>query len=351
MPKINEYSGCWTALVTPFKEDLSINWEGFENNLIFQISQGIAGIVPVGTTGESPTLDFEEHSLVITSTRHLVEEDTFVLAGCGSNSTKEALHFVEIAHNIGCHGVLLVDCYYNGPSSLELRENYYREIAQRFPELSIVPYIIPGRTGCALSPEDLAILARDCPNIRAVKEATGDFLRMRITRSLVPEEFYILSGDDDKTLAMMTDREIQAEGVISVISNIAPGAVSQMCEKALAGQIEEAEEIRKALEPLFQVVTVPTIREEEIRGQEFSVQDKFRNPLPIKTMMQGLGIPAGLCRSPLGKMTPQGVQIVRNALKEVWEKNSWVLRPIEEFHRVDISERLEADEIWQSLTF
>lgn len=355
MPRITDFSGCWTAVITPFKksrEKLKINWEGFENNLIFQASQGVTGVVPVGTTGESPILTPKWHNLVIARTWDLVrEDDVSVLQGCGSNSTQEALHYVETVNSIGCDGVLLVDCYYNGPSSLELREHYYREIAERFPDLSIVPYIIPGRTGCALSPEDLAILARDCPNIRAVKEATGDFERMRKTRKLVPEGFQILSGDDDKTLAMMADEGIKASGVISVISNIAPAAVSEMCKKMLEGEREKAEEIREALEPLFGVVTVTVPRTEEIEGEEVSIQDKFRNPLPVKTMMQGLGMPAGPCQSPLGKMTLQGVMIVRDALRKVWENNPWVLLPVKEFYHVDIAARLADDQIWQDLAY
>lgn len=355
MPRIDDFSGCWTAIVTPFREDLSIDWQRLEKNLEFQISQEIMGIVPVGTTGESPTLTPEEHNLVIAKTWQLVVDELGCLAGCGSNSTKEALHYLETAQVIGCDGALLVDPYYNGPSSLEIREKYYREIALQFPDLAIVPYIIPGRTGCALSPEDLAILARDYPNIRAVKEATGDLERMRKTRALVdlvttnPGDFAILSGDDDKTFEMMTDPEIEAVGVISVISNIAPRALNEMCDTILDEEIKKAEEIKDALSPLFRVVTVLCQREEEIEGEKVTVQDKFRNPLPIKTMMQGLGMPAGPCRPPLGKMTLQGVEIVRNALREVWEKNSWVLKPIEEYYGVDVEERIETDEIWQEL--
>lgn len=350
---IGDFLGCWTALVTPFKEDLSIDWQGLEKNIAFQDAREVTGVVPVGTTGESPTLTPEEHNLVIARTWRLTGEEAgvYCLAGCGSNSTREALHYTELANAIGCDGVLLVDPYYNGPSSLEIRENYYREIAKRFPDLSVVPYIIPGRTGCALSPEDLAILARDCSNVRAVKEATGDLERMRKTRSLLPDDFQILSGDDDKTFVMMTDDGILAVGVISVISNIAPVAVSKMCERILNENRKAAEKIRDALSPLFGVVTVLYPREEEINGEKISIRDKFRNPLPIKTMMQGLGLPAGPCRPPLGKMTLQGVEIVRNALREVWEKSPWVLKPIEEFYGVDISERLTSDRIWQSLAY
>lgn len=332
-----------TALVTPFKEDGSINWQGLRKNLEFQMRfPSVDGVVPVGTTGESPTLAPEEHILVISQITHWTEEaGLFVLAGCGSNSTEEAFQYTQVAAEIGCDGALLVDCYYNGPSSLELREEYYRPIAEAFPELTIVPYIIPGRTGCALLPEDLALLAKKYPNISAVKEATGDLERMRKTRELVPERFQIYSGDDDKTFAMMEDPQIRATGVISVISNIAPQAVQRMCEAFSEGEIEEARQIQQALEPLFKLVTV-TIG-----------QNKFRNPLPIKTMMAGLGIPAGPCRRPLGKMVPEGVERVRVTLRKIWENKEtrWVLEPIEAFYGVNISARLADDKIWAELSW
>lgn len=345
-------SGCLTAMVTPFNQDGSIDWEGMKKNIEFQISQGVKGVVPVGTTGESPTLTPEEHSLVFARTVDFVKKRVFVLAGSGSNSTKEALHYTEVAAKVGCDGALLVDCYYNGPSSLELMEEYYSPIAEKFPELAIVPYIIPGRTGCALSAEDLALLAWKYRNLSAVKEATGDLERMRKTRRLVPDDFKIFSGDDDITYTIMTDSEIRASGVISVISNIAPAFVQEMCARILSGYIKEAEEFKKALAPLFKVVTVKKERIEEIPNKgRFSTEDKFRNPLPIKTMMQGLGMPAGPCRQPLGKMTFQAVKEVREALKVVWEKNPEVLKPIEEFYKVSVSDRLADDEIWKELTF
>ncbi len=347
-------SGCLTAIVTPFKSDGSIDWQGLEKNIEFQIAQGVKGIIPVGTTGESPSLTPEEHKFVLARASEFVRGRIFVLAGAGSNSTQEALEYSEAAEKDGCNGILLVDCYYNGPSSLELREEYYRPIAERFKNLVIVPYIIPGRTGCALEPGDLAVLAWQYPNISAVKEARGDFEKMKETRRLVPENFKIISGDDDKTFQTMTDPEIKASGVISVISNIAPGIVQQMSQKILEGKTEEAKRIKEALDPLFKMVTVtgPEIkRVERLGGREVVILDKFRNPVGIKIMMAGLGIPAGIPRRPLGKITKVAVEKVRNALKEVWEKNPWILRPIAEFYDVDIRERLANDRTWEKFYF
>lgn len=326
--------GCFTAMVTPFNDQGAIDWEGLNQNILFQIQEGIRGLVPAGTTGESPTLTPMEHSNVIARMASLGGEDIFIMAGTGSNSTREMLKYGEAAQAVGCNGLLLVDCYYNGPSSLELREEYYRPAAEKFPDLIICPYVIPGRTGCALLPEDLEILARRYPNVGAVKEATGDLERMRETRRIMPDWFHIISGDDDLTFEIMTDEQIRAAGVISVISNVAPGALKEMCDCILKGEINRAREIKGALEPLFGMVTV-------ICGRH-----KFRNPVPIKTMMKGLGMPAGGCRQPLGRMVPEGVEKVRNAVRDVWENNPWILQPIEDFYGVDIAERLENEANW-----
>lgn len=351
MERKNLPLGCLTALVTPFNPDGTIDGDGFERNIEFQISQGVKGVVPVGTTGESPTLTSKDHTRVFTRIVKTVEGRVFVLAGCGSNSTKEALHYTEAASDLGCDGVLLVDCYYNGPSSLELREEYYSPIAERFPELTIVPYPIPGRTGCLISATDLLVLSHRYPNIKAVKEATGDWGKIRermwMLREYTSSDFLIFSGDDDKTYGMMTDPKIKANGAISVISNIAPAAVQKMCQKALAGDTADAEKIREALNPLFGLVTVNQPRVALIS----EVNDKFRNPLPIKTMMQGLGMPAGPCRQPLGKMTPLAVKQVRDTLIKVWNENSWVLEPIQDFYGVDVPARLADDKIWRDLSF
>jgi 4-hydroxy-tetrahydrodipicolinate synthase len=280
---------------------------------------------------------------VITKTVKLAKGKAFVVAGTGSNSTKEALRGTKHAVEVGAQGALLMDCYYNGPSSLELRTQYYEVIAKAFRRAFIVPYIIPGRTGTKLEVEDLAILHRKFKNVRSVKEATGDLERMAKTRTLLGEDFDILSGDDDKTYEMLTRQDIRASGVISVMSNIVPGPIGEMVKAILSGDMEKANRLKNVLDPLFKVVTVNTI--ESYEG--FEVPCKFRNPLAIKTMMKGLGLPSGPSRPPLGKMTPKGVEIVRGALKEVYEKDKEALRPIQEFYKVNIEERLFQDRYWK----
>lgn len=340
--KLERFEGCWTAMVTPFDRKGEVDFEGLEKNVQFQIEQG-AHLVPTGTTGESPTLDWKEHDRVITKTAKLAKGKAHVMAGTGSNSTKEALRGTKHAVEVGAPAVLLVDCYYNGPSSFELRTEYYERIAKAFRKTFVTPYVVPGRTGTKLEVEDLAILHRKFKNVRAVKEATGDLGRMAKTRTLLGEDFDILSGDDDKTYEMMTRTDIRASGVVSVTSNIVPGPIAEMIKAISSGNMRRADQLKDALDPLFKVVTVNTI--ESFEG--FEVPCKFRNPLPIKTLMKGLGLPSGVCRSPLGKMTPKGVEVVRSALKEVYSKDREVLRPIHEFYKINIEERLSNDRYWK----
>jgi 4-hydroxy-tetrahydrodipicolinate synthase len=340
--KLEKFEGCWTAMITPFNRKGEVDFEGLEKNVQFLIENG-SNLVPTGTTGESPTLDWREHDRVITKTVKLSKDKGFVIAGTGSNSTSEAMRGSTHAVEVGAQGLLLVDCYYNGPSSLELRTQYYEVIAKAFRKAFVVPYVIPGRTGTKLEVEDLAILHRKSKNVRSVKEATGDLERMAKTRTLCGEDFDILSGDDDKTFEMMTRNDIRASGVISVMSNIVPGAIGEMVKAIRNGNMAKANRMKDILDPLFKVVTVNTI--EFYEG--FNVSCKFRNPLAIKTMMKGLGLPSGPSRPPLGKMTPKGVEIVRNALKEVYGKDKEVFWPLQEFYRINMEERLSNDRYWK----
>jgi len=340
--KLERFEGCWTAMVTPFNRKGEVDFEGLEKNVQFQIENG-ANLVPTGTTGESPTLDWKEHDRVITKTAKAAKGKAFVIAGTGSNSTREAHRGTKHAMEVGADGVLLVDCYYNGPSSLELRTQYYEVIAKAFRKAFVIPYVVPGRTGTKLEVEDLAILHRKFKNVRSVKEATGDLERMAKTRTLCGEDFDILSGDDDKTFEMMTRNDIRSSGVVSVTSNIVPGPIGEMIKAIRDGNMEKANRMKDLLDPLFKVVTVTTV--ESYEG--FDVPCKFRNPLAIKTMMKGLGLPSGPCRPPLGKMTPKGVQVVRSALMEVYEKDKGILMPLQEFYRIKIEERLSDDRYWK----
>ena len=341
------FSGCYTALVTPMTKIREVDYEGLRSLVEFQIKEGVSGILAVGTTGESPTLDWNEHNKVTERIHEHVGGKALTIAGTGSNSTQEAIEGTAHAQHVGIHSVLLVDPYYNGPSSLEIRREYVEPIARQFPEVQIIPYVIPGRTGTQLLPQDIAVLNQQYPNVSAVKEATGDLENMKLTRKLCGGTFNILSGDDDKTYAMMTTPEIAATGVISVTSNIAPRAVSDMAHYILDGNLDEANELAQALQPLFAIVTVKT-QEQTPFGP---VACKARNPLAYKTLMNVLGMPSGPCRQPLGKMTRNGLEVVLANARKVYENNPEILRPIEDFFHVDLKERLYNEKYWQGLTY
>ncbi len=341
------FSGCYTALITPMTRDCQVDYEGLRQLVDFQIKEGVKGILAVGTTGESPTLDWNEHNKVIEKTHEYAGAQVLTIAGTGSNSTQEAIEGTEHAQHLGIKCVLLVDPYYNGPSSLEIRREYIEPIARQFPEVQVIPYIIPGRTGTQLYPQDLAVLHQQYPNVRCVKEATGDLKNMELTRKLCGEDFDILSGDDDKTFAMMTSPDINASGVISVTSNIAPRAIADMTHYILDGNQEEATRIAQALQPLFSIVTVKT-QEQTPYG---TVACKARNPLAYKTLMNVLGMPSGPCRQPLGKMTCNGLEIVLTNARKVYENNPEILQPIANYFNVDLKERLYNERCLEGLFY
>jgi 4-hydroxy-tetrahydrodipicolinate synthase len=247
----------------------------------------------------------------------------------------------------GVGHILLVEPYYNGPSSIEIRREYMGAVAAEFPDAEFIPYVIPGRSGCQILPEDVGIMAQELDNVNAVKEATGNLHNMRRTREVCGDDFAILSGDDPLTLTMMTDEAIACSGCISVWSNVAPGAVSAMVAAALEGNVQEADRLNEALQPLFDIVTVKT-QEESPWGPRLC---KARNPLPVKTFMRLLGMPVGPCRRPLGRMTPQGLQVLLEAGLSVWQNNPEVLQPVADTFGVDIKERLTKPRFRERLTY
>ncbi|MDO9565787.1 MAG: 4-hydroxy-tetrahydrodipicolinate synthase [Candidatus Desulfaltia sp.] len=331
------FKGCFTALVTPFIDD-AVDYEGLGKLADFQIKNGITGILAVGTTGESPTLTWDEHNKVIENVAKKTRGKCICIAGTGSNNTAETLESSKYAVDAGVEALLLVDPYYNGPSSLEIRREYVAPVARAFPEVQIIPYVIPGRTGAQLLPEDLAILNRDFDNVNMVKEATGSIENMKRTRACCGTDFTIFSGDDGLTFEMMTDPEIMAAGVISVASNVAPGPVTEMVRLLEQGNQAEAKKILSALEPLFGLVTIKT-KEKTAYGE---VVCRARNPLGIKTLMSILGMPSGGCRQPLGKMTKNGLEKVLEAARKVQSDNPEIFKPVSDFFAVDITDRLNS---------
>jgi 4-hydroxy-tetrahydrodipicolinate synthase len=339
-------SGCYTALITPFKDN-GVDYVGLGTLIDFQIENNITGILAVGTTGESPTLSWEEHNRVIEDVAEKSKNRCLCIAGTGSNNTREAIAATQHAVDARVDAVLLVDPYYNGPSSLEIRKEYIEPVAEAFPDIQVIPYIIPGRTGTQLLPEDVALLCRKHKNINAVKEATGNIENMRRTRQCSGPDLTILSGDDAMIFDMMTDAKINASGVISVLSNIAPKALSELVDCIEKGEHEKAAKLRDALAPLFDLVTVTTM-ENTPYGQ---VVCKARNPLAVKTLMYILGMPSGGCRKPLGKMTENGVEKVLAAVKKVHKDHPEILKPVENFFKVNIEERIHTPSNWENLFY
>ena len=327
--------GCFTAIITPFSDD-GVDYEGLGKLVDFQMENGITGILVAGTTGESPTLNWDEHNKVTEAVAKQTKGKCICIAGTGSNNTKETLDGTKHAAEVGADAVLLVDPYYNGPSSLEIRREYVGPVAAAFPDIHVIPYVIPGRTGAQLLPEDLALLHKEFKNVSTVKEATADLDNMKRTRVCCGPDFVILSGDDGMTYEMMVDSQIKAAGVISVASNVVPGSVAKMVRLLEEGNQAEAQKLMTALEPLFNLVTVKTM-EKTPYGE---VVCRARNPLAYKTLMSILGMPSGGCRKPLGKMTAKGLETVLEAARIVQTNNPEIFKPLADFFGVNIDDRL-----------
>ena len=239
------FQGSITALITPFKNG-EVDAKAFQRLVEWQIDQGTHGLVPVGTTGESPTLTHEEHKQVIELCIEAASGRVPVIAGTGSNSTSEAVSLTVEAEKMGCDGALLVAPYYNKPS----QEGLFRHFAKiaEATKLPIILYSIPGRCGVEIGVETTARLAAKFPNIVAIKEAGGTVERVSALRAALPPAFTILSGDDSLTLPFIS---AGAEGVISVASNVVPAEVVALVNAAVAGDMAKARDLHFRLYPLF----------------------------------------------------------------------------------------------------
>ncbi len=339
-------TGCYTAIITPFVGD-AVDYDGLDRLVDFQIAGGITGVLAVGTTGESPSLSWDEHNLVVERVAKKTKGKCLCIAGTGSNNTRESLEATAHAAEAGVDAVLLVDPYYNGPSSLEIRREYIEPVAAAYPALEIIPYVIPGRTGTQQLPEDLGILSQRFKNVTTVKEATGNLENMKRTRTCCGPDFTILSGDDGMTLDMMTDAAIDAAGVISVVSNVAPAAMTQLVALLADDQKAAAEKLCQDLSPLFGLVTVSTTEESPFG----KVTARFRNPVGIKALLTILGLPSGGCRRPLGRMTRKGIDFVRETARQVQTANPSILKPAAEIFNIDIDQRLNDDALLYDLIY
>ena len=295
------FSGAFTALVTPFKND-EVDVEALESLVEFQIRQGINGLVPCGTTGETPTLSEEEDRLVVETVVQVTNGRVPVVAGTGSNSTGMAIKYTKMAEKAGADGSLQVAPYYNKPT----QEGLFRHFAAiaESTSLPLIVYNIPGRTSVTISAETMARLA-EIPNIVGVKDSTLSMNMISDMKHLCGEDFDILSGDDPMTLPLIA---LGGTGVISVASNVAPAAVSDMVEALNSGDFERGRELHYELLPLFRALFLET------------------NPIPVKAAASLLGLCSDEMRLPLVPMSGENLR----KLQEVMENTPHLLPTPEE---------------------
>ena len=272
------FSGALTALVTPFRNN-SLDEATYRAFIEHQINAGIHGLVPCGTTGESATLSHEEHERVIEICIDQAKGRVPVLAGAGSNNTTEAIRLARFAKKAGADGALLITPDYTKPTQEGLYQ-HYKAIAKAV-DLPLVPYNVPGRTGCNLLPPTLARLAHDFSNIVGVKEATGDMSQASRILESCPEGFCVLSGDDFTALPLMA---LGGKGVISVTSNVAPDRMAAMCNAFNQGDLAGAARLHHELFPLHEAMFLES------------------NPIPAKTALALMGRMEAELRLPLCPM-------------------------------------------------
>ena len=286
-------TGSLVALVTPMTDGGGIDWVGFNRLLDFHIERGTNGIVAVGTTGESATLDFEEHAAVLRHVVTYVDKRIPVIAGTGANSTKEALHLTEQAKIAGADACLLVTPYYNKPTQEGLYQ-HFKLIAESV-HIPQILYNVPGRTACDMSNETVLKLA-EVENIIGLKDATGDVSRGRDLIATVPDDFAVYSGDDGTACELMLSG---GKGNISVTANVAPEQMAELCRLAIQGKAEAARAIQLQLEPLHRALFLES------------------NPIPVKWALASMGMISQEIRLPLTVLSDIHQSKVREALRLV----------------------------------
>jgi 4-hydroxy-tetrahydrodipicolinate synthase len=284
------FSGTFTALVTPFRSD-EIDFEAFEHLVESQISGGVTGVVTVGTTGESPTLNHTEQERVIELTVAFVRGRCQVLAGTGSNSTRDTIVSTRRAEKLRANGALVVAPYYNKPSQEGLFR-HFRDVAES-TSLPLMLYNIPSRCGVDIRPETVARLAEQCSNIVSIKEAGGNVHRVSELRARLPDEFTILCGDDSLTLPFLS---VGAVGVVSVASNLFPAEICALVRAFESGDMKLAGQLHRKLLPVFKDLFIEP------------------NPVPVKTALSWRGGMSSECRLPLCEMSEANEKRLRNTI-------------------------------------
>jgi 4-hydroxy-tetrahydrodipicolinate synthase len=288
------FTGCGTALVTPFRKDLSLDEDAFRRLARRQVDAGINFLVPCGTTGESPTLSHDEQRrLVEISIEEGRRKNTPVLAGAGGNHTAEVIERAEEWQALGANGILSVSPYYNKPTQEGLYQ-HYKALAAAI-SVPIILYNIPGRTGVNIEPATIARLAQ-IENIIGVKEASGSISQMATLLGMAPERFLVISGDDAVTIPLMS---LGGRGVISVASNEIPAEMTRIAQLCLAGDFPGALAVHRRYFPLMEANFVET------------------NPIPVKAAMALMGLCEPVFRLPLVPPKPENLAKIRSALEAV----------------------------------
>jgi 4-hydroxy-tetrahydrodipicolinate synthase len=284
------FSGAYTALVTPFKNG-AIDEAAYRRLIDFQIDNGVSGIVPTGSTGEAATLDQEEHLRVIEIAVSQAKGRCRVIAGTGSNSTREAIELSVGAAKLSVDAVLLASPYYNKPTP----EGIYRHFkaVSEATDVPIMLYNVPSRTASEIDVETCVRLVRECRNVVSIKEAGGNCDRVSALRNALPPEFTILSGDDSLTIPFMA---VGAVGVVSVASNIIPRQVSEMVESFLTGHIHEAKDLHLRWYAIFKDLFIES------------------NPIPVKAALHAMGMIEAEYRLPLCEMRTGNLDRLKRTL-------------------------------------
>ena len=286
------FEGVLPAVITPFQRNhaMDLDIDGLVSNIEFLIENGVHGIVPCGSTGESATLSFEEHEKVIDAAITAVNGRVPVIAGTGSNNTAEAVRFTQAAKDLGADGVLVISPYYNKPNRSGLIK-HYTILADI--DIPVIVYNVPGRTGQNLSP-DLVIELAHHPSIVGIKEASGDVTQIsRIIEGTLDQDFTVISGDDNLTFPILA---LGGSGVISVAANIEPARMVAMFEAFCEGDFETALDLHYELSPLFRSMFIDT------------------NPIPVKKAVELRGMAAGPVRLPLDELDATKAAQLREVL-------------------------------------
>jgi len=287
-----KFTGCYTALATPFDHAGHIDENAFRRLIRAQIKGGVSGLVACGSTGEAATLTHEEYRRVITICLEESRGDVPVIVGVGTNATWKAVETAREAESLGADALLVLAPYYNKPTQDGLVRHFVT--VARSTRLPIMVYNIPGRTAVNILPATLAKMARACDNILAVKEASGSLDAVSEILNLLPAPFCVLSGDDSLTLGMMA---AGATGVVSVVSNIAPRQTQALCQAMMAGDLAKARKLHLKLFPLIKSLFVET------------------NPIPVKQALSWMGYGYATPRLPLTALSAHAKVALRRELK------------------------------------